>query len=144
MTQTNKKPPLKWSFSKGISFYFRDDDNEIIANGSLFTGHEAIYLNSKKVSGKRSFSKESLHQFSSETSRYEIEYKTESILKGNLTCTLIKDNVHFKTISFISADELAKLPTTDTKKTSWLSFFTWVVSGFIFGSLVAHFFKSGI
>ena len=144
MTTTNEQPSMTWSYWKGLTFHFRDNNNEIRANASLFSGRETIYLNEEKVSTKHSMRKKSVHKFSDDNVQYEIEYSVESITKGNLTCTLIKDGVHCKTFQFVSFGELKKLPSFKSKKRFWFSVITWAVAGYIIGATAAHFFKAGM
>jgi hypothetical protein len=79
-------------YSKGMRFVFRDEDNVIEAEYSPISGKELVRCNDQIVSTSRSLKLKTSHDFKSSNSHeYRIELKSESIAKGELKCSLYKD-----------------------------------------------------
>ena len=76
----------------GLWFVFPLTNHTIRAWGSLITGMECIYLDEDIVSEHRSMGKTSQHEFDALNSKWKIEFKTISLLRGQLQCTLFQDN----------------------------------------------------
>ncbi len=79
----------KWSALRGYSFYFDDDDIEIVAHGSNF-GKETILVNGEIVSEKRSYGVSSRHNFVYEGQSYEVIFTVTSLTKGAVECMVLK------------------------------------------------------
>jgi hypothetical protein len=88
------KIPLasEFSFSKGLWLIFSDGDREIAAHSSTL-GKESVFINGKLMSQKRTFRKISRHQFIFERNNYELVYFVSKILTGEMSCSLIKNDI---------------------------------------------------
>jgi len=113
------------SLLAGLKFNFYDDDREIIAYSSSFSGKEIIYLNGINISEQRSFKVRSIHQLKVQEDDYEVEFNVTSFLKSKIECTLIKNGVHVKTI---------KLQVATIKQ-----LMTFILAGFISGAFIGFF-----
>lgn len=83
-----------------IVFEFIIDDTQIVATGNDLTGKEQIYVSGDLVSEKRSFKKTSSHEIEINGENYIIKFDVESFLKGNIYCSIIKnDIIHRKFIA---------------------------------------------
>ena len=139
MSDTIEQPSVTSSLSKGINFYFEDGDNKIRVFCSMVSGKEIVYLNDKEVSNKRSLRTKTIHKFTKNKIKYEVEVEMTKILLGHIDCTLIKDGAHLETTHY-------------TYEKSWKSFgssflkifFISFVVGFIVGySLIKFVFNGG-
>lgn len=97
---TQPQQSVTASISKGVNFHFQDGENNIRAFGSMFSGKEIIYVNEKEVSNKRSMSTGSIHKFTIDNVKYEVEFSVTNIILGYIDCTLIKDGTHVKTFEY--------------------------------------------
>ena len=86
------------SFRKGFSYSYRDNDHDIHLQCSAFSGKEYLYVDDKLVSEKWSFKRKSIHQFTLGDDLYEVELHVVNLLTGETHCTLIKNDVHVKTL----------------------------------------------
>ena len=125
------------NFKSGYNFEFAQDENSIKVHGSAKSGKEQVFFDNKLVVEKRSFGFKSYLSFHENNHHYEIEFKVANILTGEVHCTLIKDDVHVKTLkhSLMTKYQLAGK-----------SLFWFIVSqGFVFGVVVIflldHYFK---
>ena len=80
------------SLTKGIWFVFRDNENTIIACGSVFSGKEYVYTNGELLSEKRSMKKRSEHYFKIDQTDYKAVFDVQNILTGRMICTLFRGN----------------------------------------------------
>ncbi|MCJ8274759.1 MAG: hypothetical protein MJK04_35830 [Psychrosphaera sp.] len=95
-TSTPPSAPKKTNLINYISFTFTDGDRQINATGDIF-GKEVIYVNGQQISKKRNYKIKSIHAFTLGEDQYELEYHVTNLFTSTLKCTLIKNNVHFKT-----------------------------------------------
>lgn len=86
------------SYREGFSFDFEDAGHEINVRCSSISGKESIFVDDKLVAEKRSFRRKSSLLFMLGNDKYEVEFNVVNILKGETHCTLIKNDVHIKTI----------------------------------------------
>jgi hypothetical protein len=85
------------SLKKGNWFIYNDGMNAIQVWGSNLNGKEKIYLNNELVSEQRSVKMQSSHNFKdNDGQHYEVKFKTESLLKGALECTIKKEDTVLK------------------------------------------------
>ncbi len=76
----------------GYWFVFEDGDNEIAANGSIWSGKEWIYFNDQLVSEKRNMTSfTTIHEFESGNDKYRLEYIAKNIFTGKMECTVFKN-----------------------------------------------------
>ena len=86
------------SIKDGTWFIHQDGENTIQIWGSNLNGKEKVYLNNDLVSEQRSIKLNNSHEFKDNTGQhYEVCFKTESLVKGTLKCTLLKEKVVLKT-----------------------------------------------
>jgi hypothetical protein len=78
--------------TKGYWYYFHHDNNQIAVYGSGFTGKEIVYLNDDPVSESRSFGLKSRHEFTSNGKDYKVELKVNSMIRGDVECSLYINN----------------------------------------------------
>lgn len=88
------------SLTKGVTFCFEHNGNQIKTVASCLTGKESIYVNDKLVSKRFNVGFKSIHEFSISGSQYEIEYEVENFITYRVRCTLIKDGTHIETKRF--------------------------------------------
>ncbi|WP_019030119.1 hypothetical protein [Colwellia piezophila] len=86
------------SYREGFSYKFEDAGNVINVRCSSISGKETVYVNEVLVAEKRSFRRKSSMVFNIGGDRYEIEFNVVDMLKGETHCTLIKNDLHVKTI----------------------------------------------
>ncbi len=86
------------SYRGGFNFEFEDGCHNINARCSSVTGKESVFLDNQLMAEKRSFKRKSSMEFIYGDSRYEVEFNVVDMLKGETHCTLIKNDVHVKTI----------------------------------------------
>lgn len=85
------------SIKNGIWFIHTDDTNTIQVWGSCINGKEKVYINDELVSEQSSMKMKSAHNFKDKNGQsYEVQFITESILKGGLECLIKKDNIILK------------------------------------------------
>lgn len=81
------------SIKNGIWFIHNDGPNAIQVWGSCFSGKEKVYFNNELVSDQRSVKMQSVHKFEDKNGKnYEVEIKTNSLLKGELECIIKKED----------------------------------------------------
>lgn len=86
------------SIKGGNWFIYKDGENIIQVWGSNLNGKEKVFLNHQLVSEQRSMKMQSLHNFKDESGQnYEVQFISENLLKGGLTCVIKKENVALKT-----------------------------------------------
>ncbi len=95
-SSTSNPSPKKTNLINYISLVFTDGDRTINATGDIF-GKEVIYVNNQQISHKRNYKTKSIHAFTLGEDQYELEFHVINVLSGTLNCTLIKNDVHFKT-----------------------------------------------
>jgi hypothetical protein len=86
------------SFRKGFSYSFAEGEHTIDLSCSAVNGKEKLYVDDVLVSKKWSFRRKSIHQFSIGDDSYEVELHVVNMLTGETHCTLIKNDVHVKTL----------------------------------------------
>lgn len=86
------------SFRKGFNYSFTQGEHTIHLHCSAVNGKEQLYIDDKLVSKKWSFRRKSIHQFSIGDDLYEVELNVVNMLTGETHCTLIKNDVHVKTL----------------------------------------------
>jgi hypothetical protein len=86
------------SFSKGFQYVFTEGDHTIYLSCSAVNGKEQLYVDDKLVSKKWSFRRKSIHQFPIGDDLYEVELHVVNMFTGETHCTLIKNDVHVKTL----------------------------------------------
>jgi len=86
------------SYRGGFNFDFKDGCHNINIRCSSVTGKESVFFDDQLMVEKRSFKRKSSMEFRHEDNRYEIEFDVVDMLKGETHCTLIKNDVHVKTI----------------------------------------------
>jgi len=128
---TQPQQPITSSISKGINFHFQDGDNQIRANlfGFIFSRKEIIYFNEEEVSNYRSKGINSIHKFTINNAKYEIECSLINIISGQINCTLIKDCLHIKTLELNPLDNL---------KSTLKSSFYWLLLFLLFGAAIGY------
>jgi len=101
-TSTKQQKSVQVSMLSGKHFYFWDKEEacEIRVKLGSFSGDEAVYLDSKEVSNKHSLGRISKHSFSHNNNQYEIEINVTNILLETVSCTLIKNEVHYETLQY--------------------------------------------
>ncbi len=76
----------------GYWFVFEDGDNEIAANGSIFSGKERVYFNDRAVSEKRNMTSfTTIHEFENDVDNYRLQFYMKNIFTGKMECTLFKN-----------------------------------------------------
>ncbi len=139
MSDTIEQPSVTSSIRKGINYYFEDGDNKIRVFCSMVSGKEIVYLNDKEVSNKRSLRTKTIHKFTKNKEKYEVEVEVTSLLLGHIDCTLIKDGTHLETAKYAFTKSWKSLASTFTKM-----FLISFVVGFVVGySLVTFVFNGG-
>ncbi|MBA6250733.1 MULTISPECIES: hypothetical protein [unclassified Colwellia] len=86
------------SFREGFNYSFIEGDHTVYLNCSAVNGKERLYVDDVLVSGKWSFRRKSIHHFSIGADSYEVELHVVNMFTGETHCTLIKNDVHVKTI----------------------------------------------
>ena len=79
------------SLLKGMTFTFTHLQQVIVLKVSALTGKEAVYINNKLVSQARNIKTHTVHECDHEGIAYRIELHVDSLLKGNITCSLTAD-----------------------------------------------------
>lgn len=85
------------SVQKGMSFRFRDADNEIIYKCSSISEKEKVEVNGRLISEAKNFTTRSNHTFFVDGVEYLIQLVAKSLLKGPYECSLSKNRVVLKT-----------------------------------------------
>jgi hypothetical protein len=83
----------------GFWFVFNSGAHLIRAWGSVITGMERVYLDDKLVSERRSVGKDSKHSFVIENENYAVAFKTTSVMKGELQCSLLKNEAAIQVLA---------------------------------------------
>jgi hypothetical protein len=126
MNQQDKK---QVTVKNGYWFFFEDDGNKIAMHGSAISGKETIYVNDEVVSETRNYKFKSDHLFEINGVEYNVEFKMKSMLKGELLCSLYREN---------------KLLTTESKayfqKDNKTILLTSLGAGFLVGLTIAFIF----
>jgi hypothetical protein len=86
------------SFRKGFNYSFTEGEHTIHLNCSAVNGKEQLYIDDKLVAKKWSFRRKSIHQFSIGDDLYEVELHVVNMFTGETHCTLVKNDVHVKTL----------------------------------------------
>lgn len=86
------------NFRDGFTFDFVDAGHNIKARCSSMSGKESVFLDDNLMCEKRSFRRKSSMDFVFSGNKYEVEFNVVDILKGETHCTLIKNDLHIKTI----------------------------------------------
>jgi len=86
------------SFSKGYDYSFEEAGHTIRLHCSAINGKEHLYIDNELVSKKWSFRRKSIHEFTIGEDHYEVELHVVDMLIGETHCTLIKNDVHVKTL----------------------------------------------
>ena len=86
------------NYRDGFNFDFQEAGHVINVHCSLVTGKESIYLDDKFIAWKRSFKRRPSMSFNIGEDNYEIEFNVVNMFKGETHCTLIKNDVHVKTL----------------------------------------------
>ena len=128
---TQPQQSITSSIFKGINYYFQDGENEIRAKlfGFIFSRKEIIYLNEKEISNNRSMGVNSIHKFTIDNKKYEIEFSIISIISGQINCTLIKDGTHVRTLELNPLNNL---------KLTFKSSFYWLLLFLLFGASLGY------
>jgi len=116
------------SYRDGFSYDFEDAGHVIHVHCSSISGKESIYLDGDLIASKRSFKRKSSMTFNIGEDNYEIEFNVVDMLKGETHCTLIKNDVHVKTIkkALLIKNQLSG-------KNAWLKILAYFVIGAICG-----------
>jgi len=85
-----------FSFTKGCSFSFEEDDRQVEAWFSVVSGLEKVYVDGELVSSQRNFSKNSTNSFKLGENEYSITLEAVSLFKGPFVCTLSKNGKAYK------------------------------------------------
>ena len=117
------------SFRKGFNYNFAQGEHTIHLNCSAVNGKEQLYIDDKLVSKKWSFRRKSIHQFSIGDDLYEVELNVVNMLTGETHCTLIKNDVHVKTLK-----KALKKSRQLNKSNFW-----WYIPGFFVAGAVSGF-----
>lgn len=107
-------------WKKGYNFYFNLNNHEIHVYGSSLSGKEIIYVDGEIVCEKRSLLTTSNLEFILDGDKIEVELNVVSLLKSEMHCVLIKNDVHVET-QIISS----------SPKTFWMSFAAGTIMGFV-------------
>ena len=101
-TSSKQQTSVQVSMLSGKNFYFLDKEaaTEIRVKLGSFSGDEAVYLDSKEVSNKHSRGRVSKHTFTHNDNQYEVEINVTNILLESVSCTLIKNEVHYETLKY--------------------------------------------
>lgn len=86
------------NYKDGFSFDFTDAGHNISVHCSSISGKESVFVDDNLVCEKRSFRRKSSMEFMLSDDKYEVEFNVVDMLKGETHCTLIKNDVHVKTI----------------------------------------------
>ena len=86
------------NYRDGFNFDFEDAGHVINVHCSSVSGKESIYLDGELVASKRSYRRKSSMKFTVDENNYEVEFNVVDMLKGETHCTLIKNDLHVKTI----------------------------------------------
>jgi hypothetical protein len=86
------------SFRKGFNYSFTEGEHTIHLHCSAVNGSEKLYIDDKLESKKWSFKRKSIHTFTIADDHYEVELHVVNMLTGETHCTLIKNDVHVKTL----------------------------------------------
>ena len=141
MSDNIEQPSITSSFLKGIVFNFSDGNNKIKVVSSMKSGRETVYFNDEKVSEKRSMKRQSQHKIVINGTVYEVEFNVTSLLDGIIKCTLIKDDVHLKTLTYNYVEEIQGKSPNKSKKSALISLTLWTICGFFIGFVLAYLFK---
>ena len=118
------------NYSDGFSFDFEDAEHVINVRCSSFSGKESIYLDDQLIASKRSFKRKSSMSFTIGENNYESEFNVVNMFKAEVHCTLIKNDVHVKTIK-----KALLMKYQLSGKNAWLTIIACFVIGSICGSL---------
>jgi hypothetical protein len=118
------------NYRDGFNFDFEDAGHVINVHCSSVSGKESIYLDNQLIASKRSFKRRSSMSFTIGEDNYEVEFNVVNMFKGETHCTLIKNDVHVKTIK-----KALLMKYQLSGKNAWLTIIACFVIGSICGSL---------
>lgn len=87
----NGEQRMETGLRRGIRAYFDVDDITIGFWGSAWSGREAVTVEDRLVSSKRSFRFVSEHRFTHAGVDYRIVFRVESLLRGRMRIELYRD-----------------------------------------------------
>lgn len=122
------------NYKDGYHFDFEDVGHVIDVRCSSFSGKESIYLDDQLIASKRSFKRKSSMSFTIGENNYEIEFNVVNMFRGEVHCTLIKNDVHVKTIK-----KALLMKYQLSGKNAWLKIFTCFLIGAICGYVSVRF-----
>lgn len=80
----------------GIEFEFHIGDNLIVAQGSLGSGNERIYINNDLASEKKTFSRYSSHEINVDGKDYRVIFSVRNPFSNKIECELLSDSHSIK------------------------------------------------
>ncbi len=122
------------SYRGGFTFDFDEAGHTINVHCSSVSGKESVYVDGELVTSKRTFRRKSSLTFAIGTDNYEIEFNVVDMRKGETHCTLIKNDVHVKTIkkALLKSNQI-------TGKSGWLKVTLIFIVGAISGYLLMRY-----
>ncbi|MEE4245284.1 MAG: hypothetical protein V2I33_07720 [Kangiellaceae bacterium] len=86
-------PILKGQHIDGFWFFFEVDNLKIAAHSTVWSKYkESIYVNDELVSEKMSLSGQGSHIFNKNDTDYQVDFKINNLMRGELTCELYRDD----------------------------------------------------
>jgi hypothetical protein len=82
------------SFSKGYEFEFQYREHRILARASAKSGVETVLVDGEEVSRRLNWRRRSVHSFSLDGQKLDVEFHLANMLTCELHCTLIVDDTH--------------------------------------------------
>jgi hypothetical protein len=125
------------NYRDGFNFDFEDAGHVINVHCSSVSGKESIYLDGELVASKRSYRRKSSSKFAVNENKYEVEFNVVDMLKGETHCTLIKNDVHVKTIK-----KALLMKYQLTAKSTWIVVFLIFVFGGLSGFILMDYLLS--
>jgi hypothetical protein len=125
------------NYRDGFNFDFEDAGHVINVHCSSVSGKESIYLDGELVASKRSYRRKSSIKFAIDENNYEVEFNVVDMLKGETHCTLIKNDVHVKTIK-----KALLMKYQLTAKSTWIVVFLIFVFGGLSGFILMDYLLS--
>jgi hypothetical protein len=101
LISTARRVSAGGAVTKGMTSYFDIDGVTITLWASAWTGRETVHVDDRLVSDRRSFSRETWHEFSHGGRQYRLKVRVVSLLHGGLRCELYRDG------ALVDSDELA-------------------------------------
>jgi len=123
------------NLKEGLLFTFDDLDNQIELKCSPYSGLEEVFVNGELVTSKRSYSKNSTVNFDIGKNAYTLNLKTDSLLKGPITCTLSRNGTPQKKKQIvIIPPEIETVPSEKValKKSSYKEYVLYFILGILF------------